>query len=308
MYQRVLELALAAPWAIQPEYALIVQGVLAERTSGVAVSEAEIAARLAAAAPASRSSAGAQASVAVLPIIGVISHRMELLTRVSARGTSPAMIAERVRAALADPAVHSLVLDIDSPGGSVFGLDELATEIRAARGRKPIVAVANAIAASAAYWIAAQADELVITPTGQVGSIGVYSMHENIRELLAKEGREITLVAYGEYKTEGNPFEPLTEEAKGAVKAEVDAYGDMFVRAVARGRGVPVDTVRESFGKGRMVRAKDAVDRGMADRVATLEEVVRDLARRQADGLRRGADSAAQAAHFARLRREAEAS
>lgn len=306
MYQRVLELALAAPWAIQPEYALIVQSVLAERVAGAVVAETEIAARLAAAAPASRSSTGAQASVAVLPIVGVISHRMELLTQVSARGTSPHLLAERFRAALQDPGVHSLVLDIDSPGGSVFGLDELATEIRAARGRKPIIAVANAIAASAAYWIAAQADELVVTPTGQVGSIGVYSMHENIRELLAKEGREITLVAYGEYKTEGNPFEPLTEEAKGAAKAEVEAYGEMFVKAVARGRGVPVDTVRASFGKGRMVLAKDAVERGMADRVATFDEVVLDLERRQA-ARRRGAESAAQAAHFVRLRRDGDA-
>lgn len=306
MYHHILELALSSPWAIREEYATIVGTVIAERIAGVVVSEQEIAARIAAAPPSARASAGDQASVAVLSIVGAISHRMELLSQVSARGTSPEMIAQVFRRAMADPAVHSIVLDIDSPGGSVFGLREVADEIRAARGSKPIVAVANAIAASAAYWLASQADEIVVTPSGQVGSIGVYSMHENIREALAKAGRDVTLISYGKYKTEGNPFEPLSDEARSASQAEVDAYGDMFERAVAAGRGVPIETVRESFGQGRMVMAKDAVARGMADRVATLDTVVRDLARRHATAQRQQAAAAADlAARQTRVARQA---
>lgn len=301
-YHRVLELALSSPWAIREDYALLVQSILTERAAGVRVSEAEIAARIAAAPPSARTTTADQAAVAVLSIVGVISHRMELLSQVSARGTSPDMIAQSFRRAVADPAVHSIVLDIDSPGGSVFGLRELADEIRASRGTKPIVAVANAIAASAAYWIASQADELVVTPSGQVGSIGVYSMHQNIREMLVKEGVEVTLIAYGKYKVEGNPFGPLEDEARAAIEDEVKAYGDMFERAVSAGRGVSIDTVRESFGQGRMVLAKEAVTRGMADRVATLDDVVRGLVKRHASA-QRGAAAADLAGRAARLAR-----
>lgn len=283
-YGHVIELALSSPWAIQPEYAAVIQDLLAYRSRGEKEDDDIVDAKVLAArgTPSGRQAAGgADDTIGVLSIVGVISSRMELVDRVSGGGVSPDRIAQSFRAMQRDPAVHSIVLDIDSPGGSVFGLTELADEIRASRGsKKPIVAVANSIAASAAYWLATQADEVVVTPSGQVGSIGVYSMHENIREYLTREGREVTLVSYGKYKVEANPFEPLSEDAKAAIKAEVDEYGAMFERAVSRGRSVPIDVVRETFGQGRMVMADDAVRRGMADRVGTFDEVVTDLARR----------------------------
>ncbi|MCC7371633.1 MAG: S49 family peptidase, partial [Chloroflexi bacterium] len=143
--------------------------------------------------------------------------------------------------------------------------------------------------ASAAYWIASSADEIVVTPSGEVGSIGVFTAHEDISAALEAEGVTVTLISAGKYKTEGNPFEPLSEEARGAIQARVDDYYSMFVRAVARGRGVKPADVRGGFGQGRVVGADEAVRLGMADRVGTMAQTVERLA-----GRRGGAGSRAE--------------
>jgi ClpP class serine protease len=91
---------------------------------------------------------------------------------------------------------------------------------------------------------------------------------------MASEGVKTTLISAGKYKTEGNPYEPLSDEARAAMQAMVDDYYGMFTRAVAKGRGVSVDAVRNGFGEGRMVSASQAVKNGMADRVATLDQVL----------------------------------
>jgi signal peptide peptidase SppA len=154
---------------------------------------------------------------------------------------------------------------------------ELAEEIRSARGKKPIIAVSNASMASAAYWIGSAASELVVTPSGQVGSIGVFSIHEDHSKQLAEEGVAVTLIRAGKYKTEGNPFEPLSDEARAAVQGEVDRYYSLFTRDVAKGRRVDVEAVRNGFGQGRMVNAQDALKLGMVDRVATLDDVLSEV-------------------------------
>lgn len=274
-YAHIIRHVLSTPWAIRPEMAAIIQDILLMRRSGERFTAQEIEARIGAG-PA-RSNGAAASQIAIIPIVGVISHRMELMQDMSSAGVSPDMIARSFRAAINEPSVSAIVLDIDSPGGTVFGLMELGDEIRAARGKKPVVAVANGIAASAAYWLGSQAEEFVVTPSGQVGSVGVLSMHENVAEMLKKEGIEITLIHFGKYKVEGNPFEPLGEEARAAVKADVDAYGAMFHRAVAKGRGVSVEQVRTDFGQGRMVMASEAVARGMVDAVETFDEVIARL-------------------------------
>jgi capsid assembly protease len=272
----ILSYVLSTPWAIRPEMAAIIQDILAARRSGVRFTAEEISARIGAAPP--RPAAQGGVTVAVIPIVGVICHRMELVQDVSSSGISPASIASAFRAAMNDPAIGAIVLDIDSPGGTVFGLAELGDEIRAARGKKTVVAVANGIAASAAYWLGSQAEQFVVTPSGQVGSIGVLSMHEDWAKALEDAGVKVTLVHFGKYKVEGNPFEPLGDEAKAAVQADVDAYGAMFHKAVARGRGVSIDTVRTEFGQGRMVMAAEAAKRGMVDAVETFDQVIARLA------------------------------
>jgi signal peptide peptidase SppA len=157
------------------------------------------------------------------------------------------------RAALADPDVAHIVLDIDSPGGAVDLIPEAAAEIRAGRARKPVTAIANTDAASAAYWLASQASELVVTPSGKVGSIGVFAAHDDISAAQEKLGVKTTLISAGDHKTEESPFEPLTQEARDAIQARVDGYYRMFVADVAKGRGVDVGAVEASYGQGRML-------------------------------------------------------
>jgi signal peptide peptidase SppA len=228
--------------------------------------------------PEARDRNGVQMSgrVAILPIIGVISQKMNLMTEISG-GTSTDMTGQALDRLVADKSVRSIVLAVDSPGGSVFGVEELGRKIFAAKSEKKIVAVADSMAASAAYWIASQASEFAVTPGGMVGSIGVYMAHQDISKAEEAAGVKTTIIKAGKFKAEGDPSQPLDEEAKAALQEKADKYYGMFVDAVARGRGVTEARVRNGFGQGRMVMAKDAVAEGMADRVATLAQIVSRL-------------------------------
>lgn len=210
---------------------------------------------------------------AVISIIGYIEPRPSVFTMLGI-GSAASDISRALRTALADSGVDRIVLDIDSPGGSVFGVDELASEIRAASATKPIIGIANSVAASAAYWIGSAATELYVTPGGQVGSIGIVAAHEDVSQSLKAAGVSITLITAGKHKAEGNPYGPLGSEARANLQAEVDSYGGDFTRAVARGRGVSVETVRRDMGQGRMLRGAAAVAAHMVDGVMTFDDVM----------------------------------
>jgi signal peptide peptidase SppA len=221
--------------------------------------------------------------VAVVGFYGTIVHRASMFTNSSGL-TSAEAVGARVRAAAADPGVRAIVLDVDSPGGTVTGMTELAAEIRAARAVKPVAAVANAQAASAAYWAFAQASpgHGYVTPSGRVGSVGVFVEHEDRSEANAREGRKFTTIAYGQHKALGGPNEPLSEAAREELEKTVAEYGRQFEADVAKGRGVSVETVRKEFGQGLSFVAREALERGMVDAVATLDEVVRKMGSRRA--------------------------
>ena len=269
-------------WAIVPEKLETILDVLEVRTAQRRPFTAdEIDARMAdTAAPrphaAARSHVGENgAKVAVLPLTGLIVPKSGMVNGESMpSGTSCEAFATVFDAAVNDRSVTSIVIDIDSPGGSVNGVPELAQRIHAARGRKPITAVANGMAASAAYWIGSAADEFIVSPSGEVGSIGVYVTHAEGSEMYAKAGVKHTIIKAGDYKAEGNPFEPLTDDAKAAIQADVDEIYGWFVSAVAKHRGVGTQTVAKNFGKGRCVMARMAVAAGMVDRIGTLESVL----------------------------------
>jgi signal peptide peptidase SppA len=273
-------------WFIEPRRADEIIAVLALRsrglTSGMAAQDR---------APVAEN----RGKIAVIRLHGVIMPRADMVDEMSGPGGAAL---DRFRAAFrraaADPDVAAIVLDIDSPGGDVSLVPETAAEIRAARREgRPIVAVANNMAASAAYWIATAADQLVVTPSGLVGSIGVYMLHEDMSARLEAEGIRPTFIFEGVRKVEGNPFAPLDDVAKAALQREVAHFYDMFTRDVAKARGVPLATVRAdpesaeaNFGGGRLVVPKDAVRLGMADRVATIEETIEGVLR-PATGKRR---------------------
>jgi len=215
-------------------------------------------------------------SIAVLPLFGTIAHRMGMMSDISG-GTSTERFTQWFRAALQDSSVKSIVIDVDSPGGSVNGVPELADEIFQARNVKPIVAVANAQMASAAYFLGSQASELVSIPSGEAGSIGVFAAHEDVSQAAEKQGVKISLISAGKYKVEANPFEPLSEEARAALQEKVNNYYDMFVNAVARGRGATAEAVRNGFGQGRMLQAVPAQRANMVDRVQTMDRTLKRL-------------------------------
>ena len=266
-----LERLLGKPWAMVPE-ALVEIG--ARLMAG-----AESRPHAARPPGAARAKAADGSEVAVIPLRGTITPRGSLFSLLFGGGGGLQAFREQFRQAMADGNVSAVVLDIDSPGGLIDLVPEAAAEIRSARAgkSKPIVAVANTLCASAAYWIGSQADEFVITASGQAGSIGVYTMHEDYSRMDAMMGVKTTIISAGQFKTDGNPYEPLSKSAKQALQAEVDDLYDMFVRDVAAGRGTSVAAVKAGYGRGRCVLADEAVRIGLADRAETFEQVVARL-------------------------------
>lgn len=270
----VVGAATETPWAILPDELHAIEAVINRRLAGDTVSSDELAA---VAASRRREEAGqTTGTVAVLPLYGAIYPKANLMTERSG-ATSLQSWLQRFEAAVNSPDISAIVIDVDSPGGVTSGVMEAGDAIFAARGKKRIVAVANTLMASAAYWIGSQADEIVATPSADVGSVGVYAMHVDYSRAIENDGVKTTLVKAGRYKAEGNPYEPLSAEARAEMQARVDEAYDQFVGAVARGRGISASAVRASYGEGRVMSAPKALAAGMVDRVATLEQVVAGL-------------------------------
>lgn len=215
--------------------------------------------------------------VAVLPIFGTLIQRAGGFAEMSG-AADPSVIGTQFDELIADDSVGAIVLHVDSPGGVVFGIKELTDKIYGARGQgKRVVAVADGYAASAAYNIASAAEEVIASPSSLLGSIGVYQMHIDVSKFEENEGIKTTLVSAGKYKVEGNPYEPLGDDARAAIQTEVDEFYSDFVASVARNRGVSVADVKGGYGEGRVLTAKRAVAEGLADRVGTLQSVLETL-------------------------------
>ena len=274
-YQNILSTAFGSVWAIMPEKLRAIEDFLVLKASGVNFTADEIEAR--AGEKRVRRLKQAGGGVAVLPLYGVITQKANLMTEFSG-GTSTEMFGAAFDEAMNNDEVKAIVLDIDSPGGTIYGVPELAEKIAAARGQgKQIVSVANSLAASAAYWIGAASDQFVITPSGESGSIGVYAMHRDFSKQNEAIGVDTTYVSAGKFKIEGNPDAPLDAEARASLQESVDeAYG-MFVDDVARFRKASVRSVRNGFGEGRVLSAKKSVEAGLVNRVATFEQVLGEL-------------------------------
>ena len=247
-------------WAITPDY---LKAIKAGRIAADAATWA------------ARGKGRMAGEIAVIPVMGVLTQR----------GSWYGMSLESIRAVfrekMADPAVKAIVFEYDTPGGEVYGIEELSAEFRAAKGVKPTVGHFNPLSASAGYYLGAQHDVVMITPSGEGGSVGVYAMHADWSGYLDQAGISVTLVSAGEGKTAANMFEPLSEEAKSDMQLDVDRYYGMFVSAVAKGRkaaGITADKVRDEW-KAKVYGAKEAVAIGMADEVGTLDDALRRAAR-----------------------------
>ena len=230
-----------------------------------------------------------QGAVAILPVFGIIGQRMNLISEFSG-GTSTEKLGKQIDFAANDPGIKAIVLDVDSPGGTVQGTPELSKKIFEARKKKHIVAVANSLMASAAYHLSSAADEIVVTPSGQVGSIGVYAAHQDVSKMHENIGVKMTLISAGEFKTEGNSFEPLSETARDSIQSVVNFYMDLFVSDVAKNRGVSKSKVEKDFGRGRTMTSADALNAGMVDRIETLEQTLSRLGVTKGQAVRIRAD------------------
>lgn len=219
-------------------------------------------------------------AVVILPLQGVISQRQSVWQGLFG-GTATESFGAAFSSAINHPKVGAILIDTDSPGGTISGVPELADMIHYGGTIKPVAAIANSEMASAAYWLASQVGgnqkRLVASPSAEAGSIGVYRVHEDYSELLAAEGIRVSFLAVPETKVEANPYEPLSDAAREHHMEQVQAAYDQFVVAVSRGRGVNKSAVRDGFGKGRMFHAQQAAEMGLVDRVATREQLLSEL-------------------------------
>lgn len=214
--------------------------------------------------------------VAVIPLYGFIASKPSIYSALGLESSSETF-GKWVEAAMDDPSVGAVVFDVDSPGGTVFGLSSVTDKIRSFRGRKPMIAVSNNLMASAAYFIASAADEIVADVDSETGSIGTIAVHFDISKALEEAGVKATVVKSVKYKGEGNPYQPLSEDALAEYQSMVNYYSDMFHQAVAVNRGRSVADIRANFGQGRVLNSQKAKEVGMIDRIASLEQVITNL-------------------------------
>jgi signal peptide peptidase SppA len=275
MYERILAEVYTSLWCVRLDKLTAIVDVIRQRASGIHTDAASLEAF---AADNRRRAGGRQVgAIAVLPIVGSIVHRGNMFTEASGTSSSD-ILGKQFDSLVANPDIGAIILDMDSPGGQAAGTPELAAKIAGARGTKPIITHVNTEAASAAYWIASAADEIVCTPSGEVGSIGCYAVHVDRTKQNEMLGVSPTYISYGEFKVEGNPDAPLEAEALAQVQANVDRIGKQFEGDVAKYRGVSLSTVREQWGQGRMVDAQCAKSLGMIDKIGTLEETIGRIA------------------------------
>lgn len=260
-----IELLTGQAWAME-EQALrrLVAKVRAAPTIKLDVQAAAAATR-----PASQRSLG----VGVVPLHGVLLGRPGPWDWLFGASSVMGFMAE-LRAAANDRAVDSIILDVDSPGGSVDMVPEAADLVRTVGRLKPVVAVASTTMASAAYWIASQAGQVVASPSAIVGSIGVYTVHVDLSKALQEDGVAVTYIKAGRYKVEGNPHEPLGDTARSHIQEVIDDAYRQFVDDVARGRQTTTSAVRTGYGEGRALPAGMARQAKLVDRVAPFDTVL----------------------------------
>jgi signal peptide peptidase SppA len=214
--------------------------------------------------------------IAVVSVIGTLVSRSGYLAAASGL-VSYADIGDAIAAAMDDPSVRGVILDIDSPGGEVGGLFDLVEQIGAikAGNSKLLWAVANESALSAAYAVASATDRLYVTRTGEVGSIGVVAVHVDESGADAKAGLAWTFVFAGERKIDANGHEPLSERARVTIQADVDRLYTELCGLVASNRGLTNEAVRAT--DAAIYRGELAIRAGLADRLGTLDLAIAEM-------------------------------
>lgn len=218
--------------------------------------------------------------VAVVPVVGPIFRRGNLITKVSA-ATSIEVLARDLRAAVEEPAAEAVLLDVDSPGGEVNGISEMSDLIFEARSEKPVRAFVSGAGASGGYWLASAAERVDAADTALLGSIGVRTAFVDRSERNRSEG--IRRIEFVSSQTPNKVPDPTAEEGREQIQSVIDAMADVFIDDVARNRGVSRETVLEDFGAGAVFVGEEAVRRGLADGVSTFEQVLEEMRTERTD-------------------------
>ncbi len=208
--------------------------------------------------------------VAIIPVTGPLFRYANLFTAISG-ASSYELIARDFNVALENPQIKGIILDIDSPGGEVNGVSELSNMVYAARGKKPVVAYASGDAASGAYWIASAADEIVVSDTSALGSIGVVGMY---RGKSGKQSEDVEIVSS---QSPHKRLDPQTDEGRARLQLRIDSMADVFISTISRNRDVAPEIVQTHYGGGDVMIGARAVEAGLADRVGSLEQLIQEL-------------------------------
>lgn len=256
----------AAPLAVRGDWADLALHSLAQHAARPAVARSGTA-------PGMRRCATPQ-GVAIIPVQGLLVARLGALQPMGDM-TGYDGIRQNLMMALDDPAVRAVMFDIDSFGGEVVGLFDLADTIYSARGMKPMWAVLNDSAYSAAYAIASACDHITVPRTGGTGSVGILDLHTDLSGALEQAGIGVTLIQHGARKADGVDSAPLSDPAREAMQGDVNTMGRLFVRTVARNRRLPVAAVRRTEAATFMGAA--SVEIGFADAVMPPDEAFRGL-------------------------------
>ena len=256
------------PLMIAPDKLNAIINVIGDRIGldvGVAIDEEEIS---------PREEKEDEPHIAIIPIYDTLVHRASGVSALSGL-TTYEQIGKSFQAALADPKIEVIVLDVDSPGGEVSGVFDLVDEIYNARGIKPIIAAVNDAAYSAAYAIASAADKVYVPRTGGTGSIGVIAVHTDQSEYNKKAGMKYTSIYAGARKNDLSPHEEISAEALGDVQSKVDSVYDLFVKTVARNRNINPNDVKAT--EAGVFLGEEGLEAGLADQVLSWNQIMETI-------------------------------
>lgn len=285
-YQHIAARAFNQPLMIEPAYARVFFSVLGERlgadrlvdaVSGQALAGDDMKALAASWDGRERRprTYRVEQGIAILPITGTLVHRLGYIQPLSGI-TGYDGIAKRLQQAIEDPEVRGILLDIDSPGGEVAGCYDTADLIARAREQKPVWALANDMACSGGYMLAAACGRRLITQTSIIGSIGVLVAHRSVEKAMEKAGVDVTLIYSGSHKVDGNPYEKLPADVRATIQTDIDKIRTQFVQKVAKFTGLAEAHVFAT--EAATYTGEDAVKAGLANEIVNYADAVNVMA------------------------------
>jgi capsid assembly protease len=265
---------LSSAWSIIPDRLSHIIDILDAHLRGPKLSLKDIEARILAETPQPQT-ASVKNGVAIIDITGVLMKNPDIFDRIFMGASSMSQIKTEILNAVNDPAVSRIILNIDSPGGTVDGTEELAQTIFESRGKKQITAYTDGYMTSAAYWVGSSADKIYISgDTTNVGSIGVITAHYDYTEAARAQGVKVTEFVTGKYKNAGSDFRSIDDTSSEYIQGRIDYILGVFAGAVIRNRGLNAEKIDSEIFEAKVYIGKQAITAGLVDGVSTLDDLI----------------------------------